>query len=42
MTGTSFVGTFSSNWSRLVYELMYASHGGSHVDFISLDMGYVT
>ena len=42
--GTSFVGTFSSNWSRLVYELMLASHGGdeSLLNAYSLDRGYFT
>jgi hypothetical protein len=41
--GSGFVGTFSSNWSRMVYELMVATHGGeSHVDFFSLDKSYFT
>ncbi len=42
MTGTSFVGTFSSNWSRLVYEMMFAAHGSAGTSFISLDIDYVT
>jgi hypothetical protein len=39
---STFLGTFSSNWGRLVYELMYASHGSAHTDFYSLDVGYMT
>jgi hypothetical protein len=34
------VGTFSSNFGRLVYELMHIEHPNPFVKFISLDKPY--
>jgi len=38
--GDAFIGTFSSNWSRLVFEMMIGQNGGQIPPYKSMDMAW--